>query len=439
MIRKHRYLLIACLVLLLLAGGLLTSAQDEPVTITAWGHAHMPRVALDEEMIAAFMEANPNITVEYNVVPSDFYATLNTALASGAGPDLFNQFTPFSAQFYLQGILDPVDPAGWGLESIDDVKALYGSGDMAEGMLSGATYDGTLYGIPTEMSAYACYVNNDVWAEAGLDPAVDFPYTFEGMRDVAEKLTIRDENGTIIRRGFDFNWSAAIYMMLHFNSMVQQLGGDMIDEVNYVAHIDTPEVKRTLEFWNNWANEWNLGGPEYVVSRTGFRSEERMATECTMGNWAVPALEAEDSFAPNYSIYPQLRWEDAVSNNGFANYGFYWMANANSSDAKQAAAWKLIAWLSSRPDRYLNEAGLFQPKAEYLESEEFKNNEIMPVFLNEIAVSYFHPRFAGFNEAIDAILRMRDRVVLAGEDIDTVLAETEEEVNQILQRAKIEF
>ena len=93
-------------------------------------------------------------------------------------------------------------------------------------------------------------------------------------------------------------------MMLHFNSMVQQLGGDMIDEVNYVAHINTPEVKRALEFWNNWANEWNLGGPEYVVSRTGFRSEERMATECTMGNWAVPGLEAEDSFAPNYSHLP---------------------------------------------------------------------------------------------------------------------------------------
>lgn len=430
------------LLLILLIVGLLAPqalAQDEPVTITAWGHNHLPRVELDEEMIAAFMEANPHITVEYEPVPSDYYATLNTALASGAGPDAFNQFTPFSAQFFLQGILAPVDPAAWGFESVDEVKALYGSSDMAEGMLAGATYDGTLYGIPTEMSAYACYVNLDSWADAGLDPAEDFPYTYEGMVEVAEKLTIRDENGVITRRGFDFNWSAAIYMMLHFVPMVQQLGGEMIDEVNYTADINTPEVKRVLEYWNNWANEWNLGGPEYVVSRTGFRGEERMATECTMGNWAVPGLEAEDSFAPNYAIYPQLRWADAVNPNGFANYGFYWMVNANSSEAEQAAAWKLIAWLSSRPDRYLNEAGLFQPKAEYLESEDFMNNEIMPVFLDEIASSYFHPRFAGFNEVIDAIMRMRDRVVIAGEDIDTVLAETDDEVNAILQRVKTEF
>jgi multiple sugar transport system substrate-binding protein len=428
--------------LVLLIVGLLVpfaQAQDEPVTITAWGHNYLPRVALDKEMIAAFMEDNPHITVEYNPVPSDFYATLNTAMASGAGPDMFNQATSHHVEYYLQGILAPVDPAAWGFETIDEVKALYGSGSMADGMLAGATYDGTLYGIPTEMSAYACYVNLDVWAEAGLDPAEDWPYTFEGMVEVAEKLTIRDENGVITRRGFDFNWSAAIFMMLHFNPMVQQLGGDMIDEVNYVAHINTPEVKRVLEFWNNWANEWNLGGPEYVTSRTGIRSEERMATECSMGNWAVPLLERAESFIPNWALYPQLRWEDAVNPNGFANYGFYWMVNANSSEAKQAAAWKLIAWLSSRPDRYLNEGGLFQPKIEYLESEEFKNNEVMKVFLDEIAVNYFHPRFAGFNEVIDALIRMRDRVVVAGEDIDTVLAETEEEVNAILQRAKTEF
>ena len=57
--RKYSLLLIACLGLLLLAGGMVSFAQDEPVTITAWGHAHMPRVAVDEEMIAAFMEANP--------------------------------------------------------------------------------------------------------------------------------------------------------------------------------------------------------------------------------------------------------------------------------------------------------------------------------------------------------------------------------------------
>ena len=74
--------------------------------------------------------------------------------------------------------------------------------------------------------------------------------------------------------------------------------------------------------------------------------------------------------------------------------------------------------------------------ASYLESDEFQTNEIMPTFVDEINASFFHPRFAGFNETIDALLRMRDRVVLGGEDIDAVLEDTQAEVQAILDRAR---
>ena len=107
---------------------------------------------------------------------------------------------------------------------------LYGEGEVAENLLAGAEYNGEYFGVPTELSAYACYANDDLWAEAGLDPATDFPSTWEELVDVAEQLTVRDDSGAIIQGGFDFNWSAAIYMMLHFNPMVQQLGGNMVDE-----------------------------------------------------------------------------------------------------------------------------------------------------------------------------------------------------------------
>jgi multiple sugar transport system substrate-binding protein len=428
--RKRVVLSLAVLVILLL--GTIVSAQDK-VTVRIWMHNHEPRVAIDQERIAQFMEENPDIEVIYEVVP-DFFTALSTALASGAGPDVFNQFTPFNAQYYLQGILAPVDPAGWGLETVDEVKALYGEGEVAENLLAGATFDGVLYGIPTELSAYACYTNDDLWAEAGLDPATDFPKTWEEMVEVAEKLTKRDANGNITQRGFDFNWTAAIFMMLHFNPMVQQLGGNMIDEVNYTAHINTPEVKQVLSFWNDWANTYKLGGPQYTASRDAFRSGE-LATECSFGNWGAPLIESDGI---NYSIHPQLRWADAVSDNGFANFAYYLMVNAGSPPEVQAAGWKLIAFLTADPGRYLNEAGLFQPVAAYLETDEFKANTIMPVFLEEINKSYFHPRFAGFSEVVDALLRMRDRVVIGHEDIDTVLAETEAEINEILARAREE-
>jgi len=83
---------LAVLIVLLMGTLLLgvASAQDT-VTVKLWMHNHPPRVPLDEELLAKFKEENPNINVEFTVVPDqEWDTTLATALASGSGPDLFN-------------------------------------------------------------------------------------------------------------------------------------------------------------------------------------------------------------------------------------------------------------------------------------------------------------------------------------------------------------
>lgn len=424
------------LLLVMLVAGLLasiTQAQDQ-VEVTLWMHNHGPRVAIDEELIAEFMEENPDIAVKYEVV-DDFFTTLQTALASGAGPDVFNQFTLFNGQFYAQGMLAPVDPVAMGYQTIEDVYARYGEGLVGETVLAGDTFNGVLYGVPTELSNYACYTNDDLWLEAGLDPAADFPTTWEGLIDVALQLTKRDDSGALVQRGFDFNWSANIYMMLHFDPMVTQLGNSMIDEMTYTADINNDNVKRVMQYWSDIVNVHEIGGPQYTVSRNAFNAGE-LATECTFGNWGTPGMEEAGI---NYSIHNIPRWEDAANDLGFATYAFYLQVNANSPREVQEAGWKLIAKLTSRPDRYLNEAALFQPIAEYLATEEFANNEIMPVFLDELYRGEYHPRFAGFSEVGDALGRARDRIVLGGEDMDVVLHDAEHEVNAILERAQADI
>lgn len=82
-------------------------------------HNQPPRIALDEELLAKFQEENPNITVEYTVVPDQEW---DTTLASGSGPDLFNQATFAIGQFYSQGILAPLDAEAAGYA---DQAAMY--------------------------------------------------------------------------------------------------------------------------------------------------------------------------------------------------------------------------------------------------------------------------------------------------------------------------
>lgn len=420
-----RLSLVVMMMVLLAALTSVTVAQDT-VTVKLWMHNHPPRIPLDETLIAQFEAENPGIDVEFTVVPDqEWDTTLGTALASGSGPDLFNQATFAIGQFYSQGILAPIDAEAAGYA---DAASVYSAYEAGEALLAGATFDGTLYGLPTELSAYACYTNDALWEAAGLDPATDFPTTWEELKTVAEQLTVRDDSGALVQRGFDFKYDASIFMLLIFNPMVQQLGVNMIDEVNYTATINTPEVKQVLTYWNDWVNNWKLGGPQYTSSRAAFLAGE-LATDCDGGNWFAP--QAEEA-GIDYSIHPIPVWENATNDNGFANYAYFFMVNSSAAPEVQQAAWKLAGYLTSDPAQYLDVAGLFQAKADFVASEAFQSNTIMPVFLHELSVSTYHPRINGFFEVSDALMRARDRVIIGGEDIDTVLAEAEAEVNSIL-------
>ena len=355
---------IAVIALLLIGAIGTLQAQDE-VTVTLWMHSHTPRIALDEELIAEFEAENPGINVEYYVVPEgeDFDVTLATALAGGGGPDLFNSWTGTIGQYHAAGILAPLDVEAAGFGSMDDV---YGAYDSGESLLAGARFGDELYGLPTELSIYACYANNDLFEAAGLDAETDFPETWEEMVDVAEQLTVREEGVPVIR-GYDFNWTNPIFMYLTMEPMIAQLGVQLIDEETYTADINNEAVARTMQYWSDWVNVHNLGGPQYTGSRDAFWAQE-LAIECTQGNWAIPILEENGI---NWSVHPVPRWEDATSNNGFAIYAYFFQVNQYAEPDVQAAAWKLARFMTDHPSEYFDRAGLFQPRLEFTTSDGF--------------------------------------------------------------------
>ena len=85
-------------------------ARADQVTIKIWMHEHPPRLPIDKKIIAAFEKANPDIKVEYEAIAvTDYPTKLLTAFAAGGGPDVFNAFSGFVAQYYNARILAPID------------------------------------------------------------------------------------------------------------------------------------------------------------------------------------------------------------------------------------------------------------------------------------------------------------------------------------------
>jgi multiple sugar transport system substrate-binding protein len=400
----------------------------EKVTVVYWGHDFTPRVELDKKYIAAFMKDNPNITVDYVVTPGQDYDTkLATAIAAGTGPDLFAQYDTFTGQFHAAGALVPVDFLALGFGSQKELTDQYVS---AENTLGGALFKGELYGIPNEVSIYGCFLNNQLWKEAGLDPVKDFPKTYEELVPIAEKLTKRDDSGKLVQRGFDFMWLDPTYTLDYLIVWARQFGVEIIDAETNTAHLDSPEAEMAMQFIVDWANKYKLGGPGYQESRTAFQTGT-MAMECTFGSWAVDLMVQNKI---DYTIQMQPLWAGAKVKNYATPYAYFHMVSVKSPDNVKQAAWKLAWYLDSHPEEYLKAGGLLQPRKTLIESQTYKDLPNLNLFLDEMSTSAYAPPMPGYSEIVDSVVRARDRCVTQGMDVKTSLAQAQQEVTAILDK-----
>ena len=409
------------------AGILWTGAAiAQPVTIRIWMHEHPPRVAVDKAIVAEFEKLNPDIKVQHEIVPVAEYPTkLLTAFAAGSGPDIFNQNSMLVAQYYNARILAPVDYAAMGLADEKALTSIYSAG------WDGIRFQGKLYGVPTEVSNWACFANKTIWKEAGLDPAKDFPKTWEAMPALAEKLTQRDQNGVPRRRGFDFNWPNRASFWFTPNTFLHQLGATLMDEAAYKVTFDQPAGRKMFHYIQDWAVKYRLGGPQYTDSRTEFLAG-KLATECSFGIWGVPQMEAAKI---DWTVHPLPRFEDAKADVGMDAYAFYMMVNARSSTPAQKASWKFVKFFTDHAADLFAGAGLFVPRKEVTESAAFKANTAAPLFMQELAKAQFSPRVVGYDPVVDAVLRGRDRMI-QGEAVEKVLPDMDADVNAVLNRER---
>lgn len=409
----------------------LLSAPVAPVaaqtTLKVWLHDHPPRVAIDKAIVAEFEKANPDIKVQYDVIPvAEYGQKLLTAFASGSGPDVFMNSSLLVAQYQSAKILAPIDFTALGYADEKALTSQYLTG------FDGARFGGKLYGLPTEVSNWVCYANNAIWKEAGLDPDKDFPKTWEAMPAVMEKLTKRDANGVPTRRGFDFLWPNRNMLWFTQSSMFHQQGKEMVDPDSGRLAFDTPAGARGIQFMVDYVNKYRLGGPQYGDSRADFLAG-RLGTECSFGLFGIPQMKAANL---QYSIKPAPRWADAASDNGFDAYAFYMMVNARSTPANQKAAWKYARMYIDRAVELFDKAGLFVPRQEVINSPGYKSDPNVGLIVDELKKAKFAPSIPGHDQVVDILLKGRDQMIQGGQPAASVLPSMNEEANAALARAR---
>src|SRR5215207_5256385 len=204
-----------------------------------------PQITKDlyQEFQDTFARYYPNITLEnQNVGYNDMLDKIRTAAAGGAAPDVAKMPILWGVEFAARGDTSEVtlEEFGWTAEQ------------FWPGALKSVTWDGKLYGVPTNNETMAFIWNKQIFADAGLDPESP-PATWADV--VAYSNQIKQETG---KNGYGMVAKVnAGNTPFRFMPVMWAYGGSALDEA-----VDEPTYETTM-----------INSPEGIAAMISHPSE----------------------------------------------------------------------------------------------------------------------------------------------------------------------
>ena len=214
---------------IVLAGCSGQSGTSEDITLTFWGtygnggNSAQTEV-LQNELIPAFEEAHPGITVEYVDMPYDgLKQKLTTSAAGGELPDLIRSDIGWVAQFAELGVFKKLNGV------MPDFDAL--SADVYPGTLETTSWNGDYYGLPLNTNTRVLVTDDAALAAAGLEAP---PATFDELKEMAATL-----EGTGIAAFADSGLSAWNVMPWIWSAGGEIADADLTTSSGYLDNADS--------------------------------------------------------------------------------------------------------------------------------------------------------------------------------------------------------
>jgi len=362
-------------------------AQNK-VEITFWKHSHPPADDLTKTIIDEYMAKNPNVSIKMEIIPSDAWQNkILTAAAGGQLPDLFDTNDANHAIFVSRGLLAPVDPAAFGFKDQQEFEKAYvpGSLDPFKGS------DSKVYGMPFEYNSWTMVINDQIFRDAGLDPAKDYPKTWDEVGTIGAKLA-KVTDGRFERQGFAWNLLTPGWTMLLYSPLVYQLGGSILsdDDKGKQCVLNQPAGVKALQTMQDMYYKYKAGAPGINLS-TGQDAMidfvQQKVAMWLLGPWAVPTFKANPDVWKNYRIVPLPQMTDAKRHVVMLS-SWVWVVNSKSANA--AEAWKFTNYAQQQGSRWLPAAGYVLPRLGWTDAPEAKDFKGLDVFIDQM--QYGRPR-----------------------------------------------
>ena len=307
---------------LLASAAVPAAAQDGPLTVAM--HYTQEQAA---PLIACLEGYDADgVTAAYQQISyGDYLQTVLTGRLAGQSPDVYNVYSIWAAQMTDNGVL---------AEPPQDVADFVRDG-YAAGTVDAATIDGTLWGVPTEVSVYMLVSNMALLREAGFEAP---PETWDELREMARAITTRNDQGRIETAGFAFAQSAA--GMVHpFYALLYSEGGDVYADDRSEAMLEGEAARTALE---NMAGLVEDGSADLSVDAYDFPAGG--IAMMIMANWYESAIAEGLGGLEDVAVTHIPMGEDWRT----LQYAFFMGVDAQSE--RQDAAWALVRALNEPRD-----------------------------------------------------------------------------------------
>ena len=254
------------------------------------------------EMLAAFAEENPDVSVTVEMIAwAPLYQKLQTAFVAGTYPDVILLHAAEVPQYGSYGVLM-------------DLGSMYTSGggwlpddDIPETTMSGMVYDDVIYGIPLDNHGRGLWINTDMFEAAGIDTDPDTaPTTYEGWVELFQLLTLDADGNNALSPDFDpenvvqYGYDCSEWINVNFLAALYQHGGSFLSEdgetitINseagmtavqqvydliYTYHVTPPPAGR-----DSW-QAFGAGAVAVLPTGTWYRNQSLLQTDINSRAW----------------------------------------------------------------------------------------------------------------------------------------------------------
>lgn len=284
--------------------------------------------------MAAAWNKSQKTQIKLQYIPGADYvggSKLQTAFASGQGPDIFIISPGDFLRYYNGGVLQDLTP------HIDKAA----QDDLYPDVMSTRIVDGKIYAVPMEVEPMAFYYSVEAFEKAGLNEN-DVPKTWDELLEIGAKLKTNKRYGVL------FEPTPGYYQNFTWYPFMWQGGSDVIDASGKKSGFNSPGTIQALQFWQDAVKRGI--SPRTVVGGGGDVVSNLVAGRCAIQNlgiWGISDLRVN---APKfkYGVFKLPIPTGGTYKTILGGWAF--VANAKGKNPDEAARFCAWALASMQPD-----------------------------------------------------------------------------------------